>query len=223
MKIGINLVGVSYNDGRIGRYRNYEDAIDGFMTNVINPLKEDGHEIQYYIFSYDSIKKDDIIKAYQPLIKSEFIHPTYNTMGGGDTLPSGLKVISGTYITSLLRLLNEDLDLVISTRFDINFLKNPFKEYEYDFTKFNFLWREPEYTHLPIVNDTFVVFPHSMLMNVIDSISEMESNPPYGVNVAMHNWYLPMVNQVGEENVQWVCDEYINAISNNLYKLMRHE
>jgi hypothetical protein len=223
MKIGINLVGVSYNDGRIGRYRNYEDAIDGFMTNVINPLKEDGHEIQYYIFSYDSIKKDDIIKAYQPLIKSEFIHPTYNTMGGGDTLPSGLKVISGTYITSLLRLLNEDLDLVISTRFDINFLKNPFKEYEYDFTKFNFLWREPEYTHLPIVNDTFVVFPHSMLMNVIDSISEMESNPPYGVNVAMHNWYLPMVNQVGEENVQWVCDEFRNAINNDLYKLMRHE
>lgn len=223
MKIGINLVGVSYNDGTIGRYRNYEDAIDGFMTNVINPLKEDGHEIQYYIFSYDSIKKDDIIKAYQPLIKSEFIHPTYNTMGGGDTLPSGLKVISGTYITSLLRLLNQDLDLVISTRFDINFLKNPFKEYEYDFTKFNFLWREPEYTHLPIVNDTFVVFPHSMLMNVIDSISEMESNPPYGVNVAMHNWYLPMVNQVGKENVQWVCDEFRNAINNDLYKLMRHE
>jgi hypothetical protein len=144
-------------------------------------------------------------------------------MGGGDTLPSGLKVISGTYITSLLRLLNQDLDLVISTRFDINFLKNPFKEYEYDFTKFNFLWREPEYTHLPIVNDTFVVFPHSMLMNVIDSISEMESNPPYGVNVAMHNWYLPMVNQVGEENVQWVCDEFRNAINNDLYKLMRHE
>ena len=36
MKIGINLVGVSYNDGAHGRYRNYEDAIDGFITNVIN-------------------------------------------------------------------------------------------------------------------------------------------------------------------------------------------
>jgi len=223
MKIGINLVGVSYNDGTIGRYRNYEDAIGGFINNVINPLKEDGHTVQYYIFSYDNVKRNDIINAYQPLIKYEFIHPTYNTLGGGDKLPNGMKMISGTYMTSLLRLLNEDLDLVISTRFDINFLKNPFKEYSYDFNKFNFLWREPEYTHLPIVNDTFVVFPHSMLMNVINSISEMESNPPHGVNVAMHNWYLPMVNQVGEENVKWVCDEYINAISNDLYKLMRND
>ncbi len=35
MKIGINLVGVSYNDGTIGRYRNYEDALEGFMANDI--------------------------------------------------------------------------------------------------------------------------------------------------------------------------------------------
>ena len=62
MKIGINLVGVSYNDGKIGRYRNYEDAIDGFMTNVVNPLKEEGHEISFYLFTYDSLKKEDIIK-----------------------------------------------------------------------------------------------------------------------------------------------------------------
>ena len=39
----------------------------------------------------------------------------------------------------------------------------------------------------------------------------------------MHNLYLPMINQVGENNVQWVCDDFVNAIDNNLYKLMRHE
>jgi hypothetical protein len=223
MKIGINLVGVSFNDGTVGRYRNYEHAIDGFTNNVINPLKQDGHVVQYYIFSYHSVKRNDIIKAYQPLIKSEFVDPTHSTLGGGDKLPNGMKIISEMYITSLLRLLNEDLDLVISTRFDINFLKNPFKEYSYDFSKFNFLWREPEYIDLPIVNDTFVVFPHYMLNSVIESIKEMEFKPPHGVNVAMHNWYLPMVNQVGEDRVHWVCDEFVNAISNNLYKLMRNE
>jgi hypothetical protein len=221
MKIGINLVGVSYNDGTTGRYRNYENAIGGFMENIVNPLKEEGHEILFYLFSYDSLKKEDVIKAYQP-VKYDFIHPTYNTAGGGDKLPNGFKAISAIYISSLEELKNEDLDLVISTRFDINFFKNPFKEYSYDFTKFNFLWREPEFRHLPIVNDTFVVFPYSMLQNVIDSIEEMELNPPRGVNVAMHNWYLPMVNQLGEENVKWVCDEFVNAFNNDLYKLMRH-
>jgi hypothetical protein len=135
---------------------------------------------------------------------------------------NGYKAISSTYIGSLEQLKNEDLDLIISTRFDINFLKNPFKEYPFDFTKFNFLWREPELVDLPIVNDTFIVFPYSMLNNVIESINEMETNPPHGVNIAMHNWYLPMVNQVGEGNVKWVCDKFVNAIDNDLYKLMRH-
>ena len=222
MKIGINLVGVSYNDGTIGRYRNYEDAIDGFMTNVVNPLIEDGHEVFSYLFTYDSPKKENILKAYTP-VKSTFIDPVYNTMGGGDRLPNGMKAISSNYINSLEQLKGEGLDLVISTRFDINFLKNPFKHYSYDLSKFNFLWREPEFMDLPIVNDTFIVFPYSMLDNVINSINEMEFNPPRGVNVAMHNWYLPMVNQVGKDKVQWVCDDFINAISNDLYKLMRHE
>lgn len=222
MRIGINLVGVSYNDGNIGRYRNYMDAIEGFTNNLINPLKQSGHEIIYYLFTYDSPKRDEIISEYNPK-KYTFLDPNYNKFGGGDLIENQMKIISLTYINSLNELIDEDLDLVISTRFDINFLKNPFEEYQYDFTKCNFLWREPEYTHLPIVNDTFIVFPHTMTENLINAIIEMETNPPHGVNVAMHNIYLPMVEQVGEDKVQWVCDEFINAISNDLYKLMRHE
>jgi hypothetical protein len=221
MKIGINLVGVSYNDG-YGRYRNYEDAIDGFMNNIVNPLKSLGHEITFYLYSYYNKKELEIIESYKPK-KYVFTHPNLNKLGGGDKLPNGIKVISQSYINSLEQMIDEDLDLIISTRFDINFLKNPFESYPFEFTKFNFLWREPEYTDLPIVNDTFVVFPYSMLNNVINSIKEMEHNPPHGVNVAMHNWYLPMVNQVGEKNVKWVSDEFINTINNNLYKLTRHE
>ena len=83
--------------------------------------------------------------------------------------------------------------------------------------------REPEYLDLPIINDTFIVFPYSMTQNLIKAILEMEENPPMGCKVAMHNLYLPMVNQVGKENVQWLDDEYKNTISNDLYKLTRHE
>lgn len=223
MKIGINLVGVSYNDGNIGRYRNYEDALDGFYTNVVDPLREEGHTVQFYIFSYDNIKKNEIVNTYQPVIKSQFVHPTYNTLGGGDRLPNGFKALSASYINSLEQLIDEDLDLVISTRFDISFMKNPFKEYQYDFTKCNFLWREPEHTNLPIVSDTFIVFPHSMTRNLIDAIVEMETDPPFGVGVAMHNIYLPMINQLGDDKVQWVCDEYTRSDINNLYKLTRKE
>lgn len=223
MKIGINLVGVSYNDGTVGRYRNYEDALEGFMNNVVNPLKEEGHDIKFYLYSYDSIKQNNILEAYQPVQKYNFDHPAFNGFGGGDKVPNGYKAMSAVYMSSLLQLLNEDLDLVISTRFDINFFKNPFKEYPYDFNKFNFLWREPVLHNLPLVNDTFVVFPYSMLMDVIKSIDEMELNPHQKINIAMHNWYQPLVKLMGEDKVQWVCDDFVNAISNTLYKLMRHE
>lgn len=221
MKIGINLVGVSYNDGVSGRYRNYKDAINEFFEHIVNPLKEEGHEISFYLCTYLNSKIEEIQKDYPP--KNFIIAPSsYNQLGGGDKV-GNFKAISSIYIVSLEQMRNEDLDLVISTRFDIKFLKNPFKEYNFDFTKFNFLWREPEFTHLPIVNDTFVVFPYNMLGNVIDSIHEMEINPPHNVNIAMHNWYLPMINQVGLDKVQWVEEEFINTITNNLYILTRHE
>jgi len=222
MKIGINLVGVSYNDGSVGRYRNYQDALEGFMTNIINPLKESGHEIFFYLFTYDSTKKLEVIETYNPK-KYTFLDPNYNKFGGGDKLENGMKTISATYINSLYELENEELDLIISTRFDISFNFNPFEKYNFEFDKFNFLFREPEFTHLPIVSDTFYVFPHSMISNLINGIIRMESDPHDGVGVAMHNMYLPMCDEVGKDNVKWVCDEFYRSDGNPIYKLTRHD
>jgi hypothetical protein len=222
MKIGINLVGVSYNDGKIGRYRNYEDALEGFMTNVVNPLKEEGHDIFFYLFTYESPKKEDIIKTYNPT-KSTFLDPNYNKMGGGEVLGNQMKIISLTYINSLNELVDEDLDLIISTRFDISFNLNPFKEFNFEFNKFNFLFREPIMKTLPLVSDTFYVFPYSMINNFIEAIIDMETNPHEGVNIAMHNMLRPIQKMVGEENVKYVCNEYYSSLENPFYKLTRHE
>lgn len=223
MKIGINLVGVSYNDGTSGgRYRNYKDSIDNFFLNIVDPLKNDGHDIRFYLYSYENDKQEEIISAYSPCKKNTFLSSEYNSLGGGDRI-NGIKVMSSIYVNSLQELLREDLDLVISTRYDIEFLKNPFKEYEYDFNKFNFLSIEPEFTHLPIVNDTFMVFPHSMTYNLINAIVEMELKPPHGINVGMHNLYIPMCNEVGQENIKIVCDNMNLSKEQTLYRLTRHE
>ena len=224
MKIGINLVGVSYNNAKEGgRLRDYENSIQNFYTNVVNPLRQDGHEVQFYLFSYKNEKQDKIVEDYYPTVKHTFIEQQLNKLGGGDRVGNGMKVMTVSYLNSLQQLYNEDLDLVISTRYDINFFRNPFKEYDYDFTKCSFLWREPEFTDLPIVNDTFIVFPYKMLESFFDAVVEMETNPPHGVNSGMHNLYLPMVNQVGEENVVWLDDEFKSAVDNTLYKLERTE
>lgn len=231
MKIGINLVGVSYNDGlNGGRYRNYEDSIDGFTKNIIEPLIQNGHDLFFYLFTYDSIKKDDIIKSYPNIKKYNFAESEYNQLIGAHKISTEFKIQSITYINSLQQLIGEDLDIVISTRFDMCFLKNPFEIYTYDFSKFNFLWREPEYHNLPLLNDTFIVFPHSMVESLIESIIEMEVNPPMGVNIGMHNIYIPLVNRIGKDKIQWLDDRFVGAINdhrtndfNDLYKVIRGE
>ena len=224
MKIGINLVGVSYNNAKEGgRLRDYENSIQNFYTNVVNPLRQDGHEVQFYLFSYKNEKQDKIVEEYYTTVKHTFIEQQLNKLGGGDRVGNGMKVMTVSYLNSLQQLYNEDLDLVISTRYDINFFRNPFKEYNYDFKKCSFLWREPEFTDLPIVNDTFIVFPYKMLESFFDAVVEMETNPPHGVNSGMHNLYLPMVNQVGKKNVVWLDDEFKSAVDNTLYKLERTE
>lgn len=223
MKIAINLVGVSYNSGSTGgRYRNYKDSIDNFFINIINPLKEIGHDISFYLYSYDNEKKYEIENAYLPCKKSVFLNEEYNKYGGGHKI-NNMKIMSFIYANSLSNILTEDIDVVISTRYDIDFLKNPFEEFEYDFTKFNFLSIEPEFTHLPLVNDTFIVFPHSMTKNFINAINEMERNPPHGVDIGMHNLYIPICNEVGKENVKIVSNDTQLSKNKRLYRLTRHE
>ena len=228
MKIGINLVGVSYNNAKEGgRLRDYENSIQNFYTNVVNPLRQDGHEVQFYLFSYKNEKQDKIVEDYYPTVKHTFVEQQLNKLGGGDKVGNGMKVMTVSYLNSLQQLYNEDLDLVISTRYDINFFRNPFKEYDYDFTKCSFLWREPEFTHLPIVNDTFIVFPYKMLKSLMESFIEQETKPPGGVNPGNHNLYVPMSNRVGKENVVWVQEEFgikgPKGIDNDLYRLERTE
>jgi hypothetical protein len=221
MRIGINLVGVSYNDGKVGRYRNFKDALDGFYNHIINPLRDKGHEVVFYLYTYDNPHKEDIINAYSPTIKSTFINPSDNIKGGGDRVSNGMKTISHNYINSLEQIKDEPNDVIISTRFDISFETNIFSEFKFDFSKCNFLWREPELTHVPIVSDTFILFPQNMTQNLINSIVTMETNPPYGVNVAMHNIYVPMCDEVGEKNVKIVCDDFYRSHTNPYFTLTR--
>ena len=69
--------------------------------------------------------------------------------------------------------------------------RNPFELYDYDFTKCLDFFGERtfEFMDLPIVNDVFIVFPYKMLENFMNAVVEMETNPPHGVNVGMHNLY----------------------------------
>jgi hypothetical protein len=217
MKIGINLVGVSYNDGTNGRYRNYEDALLDFEKWITNPLKSE-NEVNYYLASYNSDKVTDIIETYKPK-KYKFDRSELNNYGGGDLHDNGTKLMTKIHIESLQNLQNEDLDFVISTRFDIAFNETP----KLDFDKFNFLFREPVYTELPLVSDCFYAFPMSMLNSVIEAMHEMETNPFNGVSIGMHNLYQPLQQSIGNANINVVYDDFMSSADNRIFTLTRKE
>jgi hypothetical protein len=68
MKIGIVLIGVSYNDGSHGRYRYFMDSYPSFSKFITQPLIEQGHDVEIYLYTYDSVKTKENEMA---IIKNE--------------------------------------------------------------------------------------------------------------------------------------------------------
>ena len=215
MKIGISITGVSYEINRKQeRYRNYEDAVNEFFEFVVNPLKEMGHEVNIYIYTYISDKVNAILERYNPK-KWEFID--YDEQ----VLMDGLSVQGHNIQKGLEQLIGEDLDVVIRARYDQKFLSNPFEVYDWEWDKVNFLWREESYESLPLVNDTFFSFPYHMLDNMKLALIDAELNPHKRVRIALHNLYQPTIDRVGLENVKLLDGTYMKESWNKLYKLTR--
>jgi hypothetical protein len=225
MKIAINLVGVSYTE--LGRTRKYTDSYDSFIEHIVNPLKEQGHDISFYLSTYDSDKRDEIIETYNP-VKSTFLDRNFALLGGGDVVDvegKPMLIMVYTYLNSLLQIKedNPDIDIIISTRFDMMWKLNPFENFNFDFNKFNFLFRDHIYTENPLACDTFYVFPYNMIDDLISAIVELNDNPYNGVKIGLLNLHHPLKQLIGSENVNIVCDEFLRSDYNSIYDLKRKE
>jgi hypothetical protein len=223
MKAAINLVGVSYSTS--GRIRNFNESFESLKKNIEAPIREKGYDIDYFLTTYDNDKKEDILKLYNP-VKSTFLDSNFNKLGGGDVINSNGKnmlIMVHTYLESLKQLKQQtDIDLVVSTRFDILFNVNPFNDFNYDLSKFNFLFRDYIYLDHPFVIDTFYVFPFNMIDSLIQAIHDMIDNPYKGVTIAMLNLHNPLSNIIGLENINIACgDEIHRGDINHIYDLKR--
>ena len=225
MKIAINLVGVSYTE--LGRTRKYTDSYDSFIEHIVNPLKEQGHDISFYLSTYDSDKRDKIIETYNP-VKSTFLDRNFALLGGGDVVDvegKPMLIMVYTYLNSLLQIKedNPDIDIIISTRFDMMWKLNPFENFNFDFNKFNFLFRDHIYTENPLACDAFYVFPYNMIDDLISAIVELNDNPYNGVKIGLLNLHHPLKQLIGNENINIVCDEFLRSDYNSIYDLKRKE
>lgn len=163
MKIGVNLVGISHLDNRTGQFdqrkrngwnRNRPDHPPNIIENIIKPLQKH-HDVFTYITTYNHEKIHELFEMYKPsnhLILDDF---------EGSTM-------QGTYIKSLENIIDENIDVIFSTRFDIVF-KKTINEINYDPDKFNVLYNEKGWSHLKYTSDIVFIFPKYMISDIIES------------------------------------------------------
>lgn len=202
MKIGINLVGIYKGN----RNRNFNDTKESIKKNIINCWNI---KPKIYITTYHSDEDDNLINFFKPE-KYQFLNSNSDQRSA--------------YIKSLEQLKNEDIDFIISTRFDIDFF-DKISNLNIDFNKFNFLFKDEKWEKYNYVSDTFFCFPKKYLEPFINSLniisnthtSKRRRNPSF--NQHMHNIYDYI--DISKDNIHFIINGYHSSLLNNIYKLKR--
>ena len=205
MKIGLNLVGKSYVPNE---RRDWTVSIDNIKKSIIDVYNSE-HSVSVYMCTYETETTNQLIEQYNP-VKTTLL----------DFSNSEQRL---TYIKSLKELLNEDLDIIISTRFDIFFYK-PFSELNIDFTKVNFLFREGHWwdSH-KFTTDNIFIIPKQFLPQFIESIQDAYDKPVRNCP-DLHPVYSFLLPKIGEENIHIISNEqHYLSHANDLYTLTRHK
>jgi len=199
LKLAIALIGLSYTEVN-QQVRDWSQTKDNIKSNLINAFQ--GSDV--YVTTYNQPHLNELIEFYQP--KKHLIVPYEGSHQ------------RTTYIEGLKLLLDEDVDFIISTRFDIHF-NELVPSYNFQFDKVNFLFKdiEPGWTNQGHVGDCMHGIPKKYLSTFIDVVQN-EHN--HGGNF-MHSIYRPIVNSIGQENTNFLIDGHHMSHENSVYKLFR--
>jgi hypothetical protein len=200
MKIGINLVGI-YNGER---HRSFVKTKDSILEKVIKCW--DKNTVSVYLTTYSADQDLELVQFYNPK-KYQFIQ--YQGSNRNETYRKSLQLLEG-----------EDLDFIITTRFDIDFYQK-ISSLKIDFNKFNFLFREgkTEWEEEKLVCDNIFLLPFKYKEILIDSLTESyQDNHLY-----LHKTYFYVLPKIGEENIHFISDVNQYSHNNKFYNLIRHD
>ena len=208
MKVGINLVGVSYGGNR---FSNWIYCLHRIKQRVINCWNDLGHDTKLYHTTYHSELDELLLKEYTP-----YKHQFFDYPGSDRRL---------THKASYELLRGEDLDFVVTTRFDIIFNDNITK-YNIDYNKLNVIFKEGNnhWETNKFTSDTLFMFPYNMLEDMIDIMQSHYDNPATSV-ACLHHTYERMRLKRGDDSVHFMtndtCLSY-NDPSNTHYTVIRY-
>ncbi len=192
MKIGLTFTGISYDPSR-----DYQHCFPNITQQLITPLKKE-HDVKIYLMSYKSEYQEHIIDLFQPALYQ------FNDFENSHQIL--------TYIKAMEQLRNQDLDLVISTRFDIHFHKD-ISQIGLNYDKFNVLFKERGWwKNMKFTTDNLFVFPYSMLEDFISALQYLYANPSRPGQMDMHQVFYRVQQRVGQARTNIVSN--IDELSN---------
>ena len=193
MNIGIVIRGISLGKSNLGNGTDWKIVKDNIIENFINPFKEH-HKVKVYLTTYENDELNDIIDFYKP----------ENVL----ILPFEGSNQRNTLLQSMVQIRNEDLDFILTTRFDVRWFQKV-ANLNIDYNKFNFLYKEvePEWTRNKFVSDIIFGFPKCFLEPFMQAIINEHNNPSRTFVTDMHNAYKRMIEVIGIENLHFIHDE----------------
>jgi hypothetical protein len=211
MHLAIALIGQSYGKLNL-HYRDWNLSKDNLKKNLIDCFNDQA-SVSVYTATYENSQVSQITDFYKP--KKCLVLPFEG---------SSQKV---TYLRCMQLLLDQEVDFIMSTRFDM-FFHEPLTNAKIDRNKMNFVFREkePHWSEDRFVGDCFFAFPKKYLETFIYCIEDMiRHDQTWPKGWYMHGGiYRNMVEKVGAENINFILDGcHDSSKENDLYKLIRCE
>lgn len=202
-KIAVLLRGISYREYyHVENYNNpkkidYNDSYDNYQQFIFNNLKNNNYEIDVFISTYDSDKKQDIIDKYKPV---SYRFDSYNKK----QKPTKCLAVN---IVNVIELMNNYIsnnntsyEFIILTRFDLLFRRNILDIIENN-SKILIPWT---HRNNEIIDDNLII-SNEKFMNCYLECAKMVRDKKI---FRMHCVYRSLSNMIGSENIHFMLDKY---------------
>jgi hypothetical protein len=216
MKIAVCLYGEIYGvtqKSGIDYIKDFRDSWSNIKKMLIDPFKEQGHEVKIYISCYP-IEDEIIRKEFYLSVNPDRI--TFNTRQNSDPY---------TCKRTIFENLKDDVDFIVSVRSDILFSRKLANE-NIDYTKFNFLFPEgrgPQWWNtFRFTNDMIYMWPHTLTPIIENSIKSCYRWPRKG-HTDSHALWLKLIQYIPESEMHFISQFPEPSDVNSFYTINRND
>ena len=208
MKIAVSLYGLLYGqfmrDGQPS-VKDFKHCWPNVNKNLIQPLRDMGHEVYVCISSY-KIPDEQLEKEFYEMVQPSKVY--YSEFEGSNTFTPK--------IASFQNLLDKKFDFVVFSRLDLHWFK-PIENIQFD--KFNFLFMEKGVAHLNWTCDNLYMWPGDM--TPIVHIAMQETYHAYRNLPDTHGLMNKLAQYITKDKVVVLSDIEQNSHDNLFYSICK--